>query len=100
MKQKNKTNNKKTNIKSQNGTRTQWHPAFYAAARLELRENKDDLQFFSEYDINTKPITIDVLIIRKNPGAPNESAGTNTRSYFRAFCENAFASASGAFGKI
>lgn len=69
MKQKKKTNKKKTNIKSQNGTRTQWHPAFYAAARLELRENKDDLQFFSEYDINTKPITIDVLIIRKNPGA-------------------------------
>ena len=46
---------------------TQWHPAFCSALRLELSQNKNDLHFQSEYGINTKPILIDLLIIKKLP---------------------------------
>ena len=44
---------------------TQWHPAFCSALRLELSENRDDLFYYPEYGINTKPIQIDLLIITK-----------------------------------
>lgn len=45
----------------------QWHPAFCSAIKLELRENKDILDYTNEYNINTKPIEVDLLIIKK-PG--------------------------------
>lgn len=44
----------------------QWHPAFVAAMNLELRRYRDDLIFYKEYNLNTKPLEIDLLIIRKN----------------------------------
>ena len=37
--------------------RTQWHPAFCAAMRLELRENKADLGYEPEYTLNMKRIS-------------------------------------------
>lgn len=45
--------------------KTQWHPPFCAAIKLELRANKKDLSFESEHTLNTKPIQIDLLVIKK-----------------------------------
>ena len=50
-------------------TNIQWHPGFVAAMNLELIQNKDDLVFLKEYNLNTKPLEIDLLVIRKNPAA-------------------------------
>lgn len=44
--------------------KTQWHPAFCAAMRLELRENKADLGYEPEYTLNMKPLLIDLLVIK------------------------------------
>ena len=43
----------------------QWHPAFVSAMNLELLENQKDLVFEREYNLNTKPLEIDLLIIKK-----------------------------------
>lgn len=45
--------------------KTQWHPAFCSAIKLELTENKKDLDFDSEHNLNTRPIAIDLLVIKK-----------------------------------
>lgn len=45
--------------------KTQWHPPFCAAIKLELKANKEDLSFESEHNLNTKPIQIDLLVIKK-----------------------------------
>ena len=45
--------------------KTQWHPPFCAAIKLELKANKNDLSFDSEHTLNTKPIQIDLLVIKK-----------------------------------
>ena len=37
-------------------TKIQWHPTFCAAAELELRFNKDDLEFKREYNLSKKTI--------------------------------------------
>jgi hypothetical protein len=47
----------------------QWHPAFYAAAGLELQENLEDLEFTPEYNLSKEPIRID-LLIRKDCEEP------------------------------
>lgn len=44
----------------------QWHPGFVAAMNLELRENKQDLIFEKEHSLNTRPLAIDLLVIKKN----------------------------------
>ena len=44
----------------------QWHPAFYAGIQIELEDEADKLTFEREYPLATKPIVIDVLIIKKN----------------------------------
>lgn len=41
------------------------HPAFVAAMGLELKQNRDDLIFEKEYNLNTKPLEIDLLVIKK-----------------------------------
>jgi hypothetical protein len=46
----------------------QWHPAFYAAAELEFRENRDDLKFEREYNLSKEPIRMDMLIVKKTKG--------------------------------
>ena len=43
----------------------QWHPAFVSAMNLELLENREDLIFEREYNLNTRPLEIDLLIIKK-----------------------------------
>ena len=45
--------------------KTQWHPPFCAAVKLELRANKKDLTFDSERVLNSKPIQLDLLVIKK-----------------------------------
>ena len=46
--------------------KTQWHPGFAAAMDLELRENRDDLTYIKEYSLNTKPLEVDLLVIKKD----------------------------------
>ena len=45
--------------------KTQWHPPFCAAIKLELRADKKNLTFESERVLNTKPIQLDMLVIKK-----------------------------------
>ena len=45
--------------------RIQWHPGFYAAAEIELRQNRNELEFHREYNLSKKPLQIDLLIIEK-----------------------------------
>ena len=45
--------------------RLAWHPAFFEAVQMELDEYRNDLQFISEYQLNTEPLKIDVVIIKK-----------------------------------
>lgn len=52
-----------------NDTKIQWHPGFVAAMNLELKEYKDNLIFEKEYNLNTKPLEIDLLIIKKETAA-------------------------------
>ncbi len=48
-------------------TKIQWHPGFVAAMNLEFKENRNDLIFEKEYNLNTKPLETDLLIIKKDP---------------------------------
>lgn len=48
--------------------RTQWHPAFCSAMRLELKEDAEYLEFMNEYNLNTKPLQMDMLIVKKLQG--------------------------------
>ncbi|MCI8488739.1 MAG: hypothetical protein HFJ04_00510 [Lachnospiraceae bacterium] len=45
--------------------KVQWHPGFVAAMILELAESRDGLIFEKEYNLNTKPLEIDLLVIKK-----------------------------------
>ena len=45
--------------------RNQWHPAFYGAMHLEFIDNKDDLEFTEEMILNTLPLRVDMLIVKK-----------------------------------
>ncbi len=47
-------------------SRIQWHPAFYAATKLEFHDNIDELEFYPEYNLSKKPLQADLLIIEKN----------------------------------
>ena len=53
--------------------KTQWHPAFCSAMKLELVGNKKDLDYISEHELNTKPIRIDLLVIEKTEGVTIEN---------------------------
>jgi hypothetical protein len=44
----------------------QWHPAFYAGIQIEFEAEADKLTFIREYPLATRPILIDVLIVKKN----------------------------------
>ena len=43
----------------------QWHPGFVAAMDLEFKANRSDLIYETEYNLSTKPLEIDLLIIKK-----------------------------------
>lgn len=46
----------------------QWHTAFQAALQIELAEERKYLQFQKEYNLTQKPLQIDTLIIKVEPG--------------------------------
>ena len=46
----------------------QWHPAFCSATELELREDKENLEFESEHQLSSSPLKIDLMVIKKKPG--------------------------------
>lgn len=48
------------------GVKTQWHPAFCSAIRLEFREYEEYLEYVNEYNLNSKPLQIDLLVIKKD----------------------------------
>ncbi|KAI4448594.1 hypothetical protein C823_003115 [Eubacterium plexicaudatum ASF492] len=43
----------------------QWHSGFAAAIELELADNRPDLTYMKEYNLNSKPLEIDLLVIKK-----------------------------------
>lgn len=45
--------------------KVQWHPGFYGAMHLELRDNKEDLEFVEELILNTMPLRVDMLVVKK-----------------------------------
>ncbi len=49
-------------------TKIQWHPGFVAAMNLEFEDNRGALIFEKEYNLNTGPLEIDLLVIKKEPG--------------------------------
>ena len=44
----------------------QWHSAFFAGIQIELEEEAENLIFENEHMLSTKPMQVDVLIIKKN----------------------------------
>ena len=54
----------KTKEKTQKEEYLQWHPAFYATAQIELQEEAKYLIFEDEHQLSTKPMSIDVLVIK------------------------------------
>ena len=42
----------------------QWHPAFVTGIDLDLRKYRNEMSHEREYNLNTKPLMIDVLIIK------------------------------------
>lgn len=69
----------------QPSAKIQWHPAFCAAAELELRSNKGDLEFKREYNLSKKTLQMDLLIIEKRKSEPN-SAKLIDRLSFSCIC--------------
>jgi hypothetical protein len=57
-----------------------WHTAFFEAIQMELEEYSQDLEFISEYPLNTHPLRIDVVIIKKSRDIVIEK---NIASFFR-----------------
>ncbi len=44
----------------------QWHPGFVAAMNLELAGDRENLVYEKEYNLNVKPLEIDLLVIKKD----------------------------------
>lgn len=45
--------------------KVQWHPAFYGAMHLEFKDNKEELEFTEELILNTLPLRVDMLVVKK-----------------------------------
>ena len=46
--------------------KTQWHPAFCSAVKLELGNDCEYLEYTDEFNLNSKPLQIDLLIVKKS----------------------------------
>lgn len=46
----------------------QWHPANYAGLQIEFEDEKKYLSFEDEHQLGTKPMAIDILIIKNTEG--------------------------------
>lgn len=51
--------------KQTENVKIKWHPAFCSATEFELREYKEVLDFFPEYQLSKEPLLMDLLIIEK-----------------------------------
>ena len=58
------------NLEKQEKELLQWHPAFYAGLQIELQEDMDNLIFENEHQLSTKPMEIDVLVVKKEKALP------------------------------
>ena len=64
------------------GKLLQWNPAFNADLQIEFREEKEKLKFEQEYLLSSKPMAIDVLIIKKKNAEPiHKNIGKIFRKY-------------------
>ncbi|MDD3403731.1 MAG: 3-isopropylmalate dehydrogenase [Hespellia sp.] len=45
--------------------KVQWHPAFAQALQIELEEESENLEFEEEHLLGSKPMQIDVLVVKK-----------------------------------
>lgn len=62
--------------------RLQWHPAMYAGIQAELEEEAGQLQFENEHQLGTKPLAVDILIIKKDDSVPvHKNIGQIFRRY-------------------
>ena len=62
--------------------KTQWHLPFCASMQLELKEYKSILEYLMEYALSTKPLLIDLLVIKKLRGIEIENEiGCRFRSH-------------------
>jgi hypothetical protein len=57
-----------------------WHPAFVQALQLEFEDYADVLEFRAEQPLTTEPLRIDVVVVKKKPGA---AIGKNIGRIFR-----------------
>ncbi|MBQ8804324.1 MAG: hypothetical protein IJZ53_11865 [Tyzzerella sp.] len=48
-----------------NELKTQWHPAFCSAMKLELKADREFLDYINEYNLSSKPLQIDLLVVKK-----------------------------------
>lgn len=46
----------------------QWHSAFCSVMELILERDREHLEFIREYNLNTKPLEVDLMIIKKPAG--------------------------------
>jgi len=53
-------NDKRRAVPMAKDKKVQWHPAFYGAMHLELKENKEELEFTEELILNTMPLRVDM----------------------------------------
>ena len=59
----------------------QYHPPACASLELEFRENQEQILFRQEYALNTKPNTIDLLIVKENDVALKSGLGAIFKKY-------------------
>lgn len=68
--------------KQQKDRPLQWHPAFYAGIQIELADDAENLTFENEHQLGTKPMEIDVLVIKKEKNIPvRKNIGRIFRKY-------------------
>lgn len=60
----------------------QWHPAFYADMQIELKDDSGNLVFENEHQLATRPMEVDVIIIKKEASVPvHKNIGKIFRKY-------------------
>ena len=59
----------------------QWHPAFVTGIDLDLNQYRNEMSHEREYNLNTKPLTIDVLIKKHTDIVSRYGIGRICRRY-------------------
>lgn len=65
---------------AEQGEHIAWHPGFASAVQLELGAYKECLEYEVEHSLNTEPLRIDLLVVKKNPDVVIEN---DIASFFR-----------------